>query len=217
MADQKSYISISLIVLSLFLASCKEKQEETKVEITDKYALPPNYTGALTSVPYDFEYNKTPYWVDMDARVEKFLGLQRSTYEYHCGLLDFEKGKLQIRISGKKRDYYLKVIYLGSHRLAFVDDKGRGYIAKLEEGTNGTGDKKINYYYFYPLSEILDTKKIDNLDHFKLKGAELYSDDTIEPKYTTMNECEQFRIELEEEQRSIDEEYEKVKGDLAPP
>ncbi|EKR18687.1 hypothetical protein [Leptospira interrogans] len=216
MTDQKKYISVLLIVLLLSLSGCKEKQPE-QVEIKDKYALPPNYSGSLNPVPYDFEYNKTPYWVDTDALVEEFLGLQRSTYEYHCGLLDFEKGKLQIRISGKKKDYFLKVIYLGNHRLAFVDDKGRGYIAKLKEGTNGTGDKKINYYNLYPLSEILDTKKIDNLDPSKLKGAELYFNDTIEPTYTTMDECEKSRIEQEKMQQSIDEEHERVKGDLAPP
>ncbi|UOG42890.1 hypothetical protein MAL05_07655 [Leptospira noguchii] len=144
------------------------------------------------------------------------LTLTRS-YEDHCGLLDFEKRKLQIRISGKKKDYYLKVIYLGSHRLVFVDNQGRGYVAKLEEGTNGTGDKKINYYNLYPLSEILDTKKIDNLDPSKLKGAELYFNDTVELEYTTMDECEKFRIEREKVRQSIDEEHERVKGDLAPP
>ncbi|TQE71592.1 hypothetical protein [Leptospira noguchii] len=217
MTDQKKYIRIFLILVALScFSSCKEKQQE-QVEIKDKYALPPNYTGSLTPVPYDFEHKKVPYWVDMDARIEKFFGLQRSTFQFHCGLLDFEKGKLQIRISGKKKDYYLKVIYLGSHRLAFADGQGRGYIAKLEEGTNGTGDKKINYYYFYPLSEILDTKKIDNLEPNKLKGTEFTADDTIEPEYTTMDECEKFRIEQEKVQQSIDEEHERVKGDLAPP
>ncbi|WP_061232899.1 hypothetical protein [Leptospira noguchii] len=215
MTKKKSYISILLMVLLISLYGCKEKQQETS-EIKDKYALPPNYTGSLTPVPYDFEHNKTPYWIDVDARIEKFLSLQRSTYQKHCGLLDFEKGKLQIRISGKKKDYYLKVIYLGSHRLAFVDNQGRGFVAKLDEGTNGTGDKKINYYLLYSLSEILDTKKIDNLDQWTLK-PELHFNDTVEPEYTTMDECEKFRIEQEETQRSIDEEHERVKGDLAPP
>lgn len=216
MTDQKKYIRIFLILVSLSCFSfCKEKQPE-QVEIKDKYALPPNYTGSLTPVPYDFEFNKIPYWVDVNAQFEKFLGLQRSTYEFHCGLLDFEKGKLQIRISGKKKDYYLKVIYLGSHRLAFVDDKGRGFVTKLEEGSNGTGDKKINYYYFYPLSEILDTKKIDNLATNNL-AYEIRFNDTVEPEYTTMDECEKSRIEQEKMQQSIDEEHERVKGDLAPP
>ncbi len=216
MTDQKNYISVLLIVLLLSLSGCKEKQPEP-VEIKDKYALPPNYTGALNAVPYDFEYNKTPYWMNASAQIEKFFGLQRSTYEYHCGLLDFEKRKLQIRISGKKKDYYLKVIYLGSHRFAFVDDKGRGYVAKLDEGTDGTGEIKINYYYFYPLSEIQDTAKIDNLDHYKIKGHEFRNSDVNGPTYTTMDECEKSRIEQEKVQQSIDEEHERVKGDLAPP
>ncbi|EMM98831.1 hypothetical protein LEP1GSC021_2166 [Leptospira noguchii str. 1993005606] len=217
MTDQKKYIRIFLILVVLsFVSFCKEKQQEP-VEIKDKYALPPNYTGSLTSVPYDFEYKKTPYWVDMSARIEKFFGLQRSTSQFHCSILDFNKGKLQVRITGKKKDYFLKVIYLGNHRLAFVDDKGRGYVAKLDEGTDGTGEIKINYYLFYPLSEIQDTKKIDNLEPNKLKGTEFTADDTIEPEYTTMDECEKFRIEQEKVRQSIDEEHERVKGDLAPP
>ncbi|WP_045192905.1 hypothetical protein [Leptospira interrogans] len=216
MTDQKNYISVLLIVLLLSLSGCKEKQQE-QVEIKDKYALPPNYTGTLNAVPYDFEYKKTPYWIDVDTRIEKFLELKRTTYEDHCGILDFVKGTLQVRIPGQKKDFYFKVIYLGSHRLAFVDDKGRGFVAKLDEGNNGTGDKKINYYYFYPLSEILDTKKIDNLDHYKVKGHEFRINDTIEPTYTTMDECEKSRIEQEKVQQSIDEEHERVKGDLAPP
>ncbi|PJZ51189.1 hypothetical protein [Leptospira adleri] len=216
MTEKRNYISILLIVLSLSLASCKEKQPE-QVEIKDKYSLPPGYTGSLNPVPYDFEYNKTPYWVNAAAQIEEFLGLQRSTYELHCGLLDYEKRKLQIRISGKKKDYFLKVIYLGSHRFAFVDDKGRGYVAKLDEGTDGTGEIKVNYYLFYPLSEITDTAKIDNLDPNKIKGTEFTANDAIEPTYTTMDECERSRIAQERVQQSIDEEHERVKGDLAPP
>lgn len=180
-----------LVVLSCF-SYCKEKQQEP-VEIKDKYALPPGYTGSLNAVPYDFEYKKTPYWLDINAQFEKFLGLQRSTYQFHCGLLDFEKGKLQIRISGKKKDFYFKVIYLGNHQLAFVDEKSRGYVAKLEEGRNGMGDR-INYYYFYPLSEIQDTKRIDNLDPNN-ESDEIRFNDTFEPTYTTMDECEKSRVE----------------------
>ncbi|WP_061231582.1 hypothetical protein [Leptospira noguchii] len=216
MTDQKKYIRIFLIlvVLSCF-SSCKEKQQEP-VEIKDKYALPPNYAGSLTPVPYDFEHKKVPYWVDMDSLVEKFLNLKRTTYEDHCGIIDFVKGTLQVRIPGQKKDFYFKIIYLGSHRLVFVDNQGRGFVTKLKEGTNGVGDKKINYYYFYPLSEILDTKKIDNLATNNLT-YEFRSNDTVEPEYTTMDECEKFRIEREEVRRSIDEEHERVKGDLAPP
>ncbi|UMQ57991.1 hypothetical protein [Leptospira interrogans] len=204
-----------LIVLLLSLSGCKEKQPE-QVEIKDKYALPPNYTGTLNAVPYDFEYNKTPYWIDVDTGIEKFLDLKRTTYEDHCGILDFVKGTLQVRIPGQKKDFYFKVMYLGSHRLAFVDEKGRGFVAKLKEGTNGVGDKKINYYYFYPLSEITDTKKIDNLATNNL-AYEIRFNDTVEPEYTTMDECEKSRIEQEKMQQSIDEEHERVKGDLAPP
>ncbi|EKR75128.1 hypothetical protein LEP1GSC041_3713 [Leptospira noguchii str. 2006001870] len=217
MTDQKKYIRIFLILVALSCFSfCKEKQQEP-VEIKDKYALPPNYTGTLNSVPYDFDYKKVPYWVDVDSRVEKFLNLKRTTYEDHCGIIDFVKGTLQVRIPGQKKDFYFKIIYLGSHRLVFVDNQGRGFITKLKEGTNGVGDKKINYYYFYPLSEILDTAKIDNLDPYKKTGAEFRSDDTVEPEYTTMDECEKFRIEREKVRQSIDEEHERVKGDLAPP
>ncbi|WP_061296628.1 hypothetical protein [Leptospira interrogans] len=215
MTDQKKYISVLLIVLLFTFVGCKEKQPE-QVEVKDKYALPPNYTGTLNAVPYDFEYKKTPYWVDMSAQIEKFFELQRSNSQFHCGLLDFNKGKLQIRITGKKKDYFLKVIYLGSHRLAFVDEKGRGFVTKLEEGSNGTGDKKINYYFFYPLSEILNTKKIDDLNQYTV-DPEFTADDTVEPEYTTMDECEKSRIEQEKVQQSIDEEHERVKGDLAPP
>ncbi|WP_061245713.1 hypothetical protein [Leptospira noguchii] len=216
MTKQKQYIRIFLILVTLSCFSfCKEKQQEP-VEIKDKYALPPNYTGSLTPVPYDFEYKKVPYWVDMDSRVEKFLNLKRTTYEDHCGIIDFVKGTLQVRISGQKKDFYFKIIYLGSHRLAFVENQGRGFVAKLEEGTNGTGDKKINYYYFYPLSEIQDTKKIDDLNQYTV-NPEFRSNDTVEPEYTTMDECEKFRIEREKVRQSIDEEHERVKGDLAPP
>ncbi|WP_036084691.1 hypothetical protein [Leptospira noguchii] len=215
MTDQKKYIRIFLILVALSCFSfCKEKQPE-QVEIKDKYALPSNYTGSLTSVPYDFEYNKTPYWINASAQIEKFFELQRSTFQFHCGLLDFQKGRLQIRISGKKKDYYLKVIYLGNHRLAFVDDQGRGYVAKLKEGYSGSNER-INYYYFYPLSEILDTKKIDDFNQYTV-NPEFRNSDVNEPEYTTMDECEKFRIEQEETQRSIDEEHERVKGDLAPP
>nr|WP_061245872.1 hypothetical protein [Leptospira noguchii] len=204
-----------LVVLSYF-SFCKEKQEETKVEIMDKYALPPGYTGTLNPVSYDFKH-PDQQWVGVDAsKIEKFLGIQRTVYQGHCGILDFEKKTLTVGITGTKKDRLLKFLYLGSHRFAFVDDKGRGYVAKLKEGTNGTGDQKIYYYYLYPLSDISDEKKIDNLDPYKMKGHEFRMSD-LEKEYKSMNDCEQETIEQEKVQQSIDEEHERVKGDLAPP
>ncbi|WP_420865417.1 hypothetical protein [Leptospira noguchii] len=215
MTNQKNYISVLLIVLLVSLSGCKEKQQETS-EVKDKYALPSGYTGSLNPVAYDFEY-QNPQWVGVDASaIEKFLGIQRTIYEGHCGILDFEKKTLSVRITGTKKDRVLKFSYLGSHRFAFVDNQGRGYVAKLEEGTNGTGDQKIYYYYFYPLSDISDEKKIDNLDPYKLKGADFRMSD-LENSYKSMSDCEQETIEQEKVQQSIDEEHERVKGDLAPP
>ncbi|UOG59239.1 hypothetical protein [Leptospira noguchii] len=204
-----------LVVLSCF-SSCREKQDQA-VEIKDKYALPPNYTGSLNPVPYDFEYNKTPYWIGTSAKIEKFLEIQKTIYQGHCALLDFDQKTFKVRITGTKKDYALKVIYLGNHRFVLLNQENRGFVGKMEEGTNGTGDKKINYYYFYPLSDISDEKKIDNLDPFKKKGYEFDFSDITEKDYKSMSDCEQETIEQEKVQQSIDEEHERVKGDLAPP
>ncbi|EKR16125.1 hypothetical protein [Leptospira interrogans] len=214
MTDQKNYISILLIVLSLSLASCKEKQEETKVEITDKYALPPNYTGSLNAVPYDFEY-KSPQWIGISASIEKFLGIQKTLYSGHCALLDLEKKTFSIRITGTKKDRVLRFLYLGNHRFALLNQENRGYIGKLKEGFSGSNER-VNYYSFYPLSEIMNEKKIDYTGPAP-NERELTFSEIDGSKYKSMNDCEQETIEQEKVQQSIDEEHERVKGDLAPP
>ncbi|WP_157226976.1 hypothetical protein [Leptospira noguchii] len=214
MTDQKKYISVLLIVLLASLSGCKEKQQETS-EIKDKYALPSGYTGSLNPVAYDFEYNNSQ-WVGVDAsEIEKFLGIQRTIYEGHCGILDFEKKTLSVRITGTKKDRVLKFSYLGNHRFAFLDEKGRGYVAKLQHLKNPSLDEDRHYYYFYPLSDISDEKKIDNLDHYNTTYDFRMSD--LENSYKSMSDCEQETIEQEKVQQSIDEEHERVKGDLAPP
>ncbi|WP_155717966.1 hypothetical protein [Leptospira noguchii] len=212
MTNQKNYISVLLIVLLVFLAGCKEKQDQA-VEIKDKYALPPGYTGILNFVPYDFEYENLQ-WVGVDASaIEKFLGIQRTIFQGHCGILDFEKKTLLVRITGTKKDRVLKFLYLGNHRFALLNNENRGFVGKLDEDKR----EKINDYYFYPLSEITDTNKIDNLDPFKKKGYEFSFSNIDGSKYKSMNDCEQETIEQEKVQQSIDEEHERVKGDLAPP
>ncbi|WP_061296626.1 hypothetical protein [Leptospira interrogans] len=206
---------LTSIVLSCF-SFCKEKQEETKVEITDKYALPPNYKGSLNPVSYNFEY-QNPQWVMVDAsRIEKFLGIQRTIYQDHCGILDFEKKTFSIRITGTKKDRVLRFLYLGNHRFASLNQESRGYVTKLELGKKAGEDAKTYYYYFYPLSDISDEKKIDNLDQWSLK-PEFRVISIDGSKYKSMNDCENETIEQEKMQQSIDEEHEKVKGDLAPP
>lgn len=218
---KRKNIQVTLIrfLLISFLLSCfsfcKEKQPE-QVEIKDKYALPPNYAGSLSAVSYDFEY-QTPQWVGVDAsEIEKFLGIQRTIYEGHCGLLDFEKKTLSVRITETKKDRILRFLYLGNHRFAFLDEKGRGYIAKLQHLKNPSLDEDRHYYYFYPLSDISDEKKIDNLDHYNTT-YDFRMSDIDGSNYKSMNDCEQETIEQERVQQSIDEEHERVKGDLAPP
>ncbi|UMQ57992.1 hypothetical protein [Leptospira interrogans] len=215
MTDQKNYISVLLIVLSLSFAGCKEKQQE-QTEIKDKYALPSGYTGSLNPVSYDFEF-KNPQWVGVEAdAIEKFLGLQRTVYQGHCGLLDFEKKTFSIRITGTKKDRVLKFLYLGQNRIVFLDDKTRGYIVKFKHSKKPNIDEDRYYYYFYPLSDISDEKKIDNLDPYNIT-YEFRIASIDGSKYKSMNDCEQETIEQEKVQQSIDEEHEKVKGDLAPP
>uniref|UniRef100_UPI00077442D2 hypothetical protein n=1 Tax=Leptospira interrogans TaxID=173 RepID=UPI00077442D2 len=155
MTEKRNYISVLLIVLLLSLSGCKEKQPE-QVEITDKYALPPNYTGSLNAVPYDFEY-KSPQWIGISARIEKFLGIQKTIYSGHCALLDLEKKTFSIRITGTKKDRVLRFLYLGNHRFALLNQENRGYIGKLDEDKR----EKIYEYNLYPLSEIMNEKKID--------------------------------------------------------
>ncbi|EMO87947.1 hypothetical protein [Leptospira noguchii] len=210
-----TFIRFLLILVALGCCYfCKEKQPETS-EIKDKYALPPNYTGSLNPVPYDFEY-PNQQWVGVSDKIKSFLGIEKGKYSGNCGILDFEKKILAVRITGTKKDRILKFLYLGNHRIAFVDNQSRGYVAKLEEETNGSGDQKIYYYYLYPLSDISDEKKIDNLDQWNT-AYEFRIASIDGSKYKSMNDCEQETIEEEKEQQSIDEEYEKVKGDLAPP
>ncbi|MFQ3870584.1 protein-tyrosine phosphatase family protein [Leptospira kirschneri] len=215
MTDQKKYISVLLIVLLVSLSGCKEKQQETS-EIKDKYALPPGYTGALNSVPYDFE-NQNFQWVGVDAsKMEKFLGIQRTVYQGHCGILDFEKKTFSVRITGTKKDRVLKFLYLGNHRFAFLNNENRGFVTKLKIGKIAGEETKAYYYYFYPLSDISNEKKVDNLDQWNT-AYEFRMDDIDGSKYKSMNDCEQETIEQEKVQQSIDEEHERVKGDLAPP
>ncbi|EMM98828.1 hypothetical protein [Leptospira noguchii] len=212
-----TFIRFLLILVVLVCFSfCKEKQQETS-EIKDKYALPPGYTGTLKPVPYDFEH-PNQQWVGVSDKIESFLGIQKTIYqEGHCGILDFEKKTLSVRITGTKKDRILKFLYLGNHRIAFIDEKERGYIAKLEHMKNPSLNEDRHYYYLYPLSDISDEKKIDNLDPYKKKGTEFRMSSIDGSKYKSMNDCEQETIEQEKVQQSIDEEHERVKGDLAPP
>ncbi|PJZ59419.1 hypothetical protein [Leptospira adleri] len=214
MIKKKNYISVSLIVLLIVFIGCKEKQKE-EVEITDKYALPPNYAKGLNSVEYDFEH-PSKQLVRIDSEIGKFLGVEKSKYPGNCGFLDFEKKNLQLRITGTKKEFILKVIYLGNHRLVLLNQENRGYVGKLEEGHTGSNER-VNYYYFYPLSEITDTAKIDNLDPFKKKGYDFELSDIVDSEIKNINDCEKEKIEQERVQQSIDEEHERVKGDLAPP
>ncbi|WP_000340433.1 hypothetical protein [Leptospira interrogans] len=210
MIEKRNYISILLIVILLALSGCKEKQPE-QVEITDKYALPPNYTGSLNAVPYDFEY-KSPQWIGISARIEKFLGIQKTIYSGHCALLDLEKKTFSIRITGTKKDRVLRFLYLGNHRFALLNQENRGYIGKLDEDKR----EKIYEYNLYPLSEIMNEKKIDYTGPAP-NERELTFSEIDGSKYKSMNDCEQETIEQEKVQQSIDEEHERVKGDLAPP
>nr|WP_230489879.1 hypothetical protein [Leptospira noguchii] len=204
-----------LVVLSCF-SFCKEKQQETS-EIKDKYALPPGYTGSLNPISYDFEY-KNPQWIWIDdaSPIEKFLEIQKTKYPGHCGLLDFEKKILSVRITETKKDRVLKFLYLGNHRFALLNQESRGFVGKLELGKKAGEDTKAYYYYFYPLSDISNEKKVDNLDQWSLKpNFRMLSIDGS--KYKSIGDCEQETIEQEKVQQSIDEEHERVKGDLAPP
>ncbi len=202
-----------LVVLSCF-SFCKEKQQETS-EIKDKYTLPPNYSESLNSVSYDFEH-PDQQWIGIGAsHIEKFFGIQRTKYQGHCGILDFEKKTFSVRITGTKKDRVLKFLYLGNHRFAFLDEKERGYIVKFEHSVNPKIGEDDYYYYFYPLSDISNEKKIDNLDQWNTAYEFRMSD--LEKEYKSMNDCEQETIEQEKVQQSIDEEHERVKGDLAPP
>ncbi|WP_061231632.1 hypothetical protein [Leptospira noguchii] len=210
MTNQKKYISVLLIVLLVFLAGCKEKQQETS-EIKDKYALPPGYTGSLNPVSYDFEY-KNPQWIGISARVEKFLEIERTKYQGHCGLLDLEKKTFSIRITGTKKDRVLRFLYLGNHRFALLNQENRGFVGKIEEDKR----EKIYEYNLYPLSEITNEKKIDYIGPAP-NERELTFSEIDGSKYKSMNDCEQETIEQEKVQQSIDEEHERVKGDLAPP
>ncbi|MBM9502377.1 hypothetical protein JWG44_19170 [Leptospira sp. 201903071] len=212
--SNRKYISVLLIVLLASLAGCKEKQPEV-VEIKDKYVLPPNYSGTLNAVAYDFEHpNKQ--WIGIGASdIEKFFGIQRTKYPGHCGILDFEKKTFSIRITGTKKDRVLKFSYIGNHRFVFLDEKGRGYVTKFEHSVNPNIDEDDYYYYFYPLSDISNEKKIDNLDSYNITYEFRMSD--LEKDYKTMNDCEEETIEQERVQQSIDAEHERVKGDLAPP
>ncbi|MBM2889946.1 hypothetical protein [Leptospira interrogans] len=212
-----TFIRILLILVTLScLSSCKEKQEETKVEITDKYALPPGYTGTLTPVSYDFEY-KSPQWIWIDASpIEKFLGVQRTKYEGHCGILDFEKKTLSVRITETKKDRSLTFLYLGNHRFALLNQENRGFVGKFKIGKNVVRETNVTYYSFYPLSEIMNEKKIDYTGPAP-NERELTFSEIDGSKYKSMNDCEQETIEQEKVQQSIDEEHERVKGDLAPP
>ncbi|MFQ3870585.1 hypothetical protein [Leptospira kirschneri] len=210
MTDQRKYISVLLIVLLVFLAGCKEKQQETS-EIKDKYALPPGYTGSLNPVAYDFKY-KNPQWIGISARVEKFLEIERTKYQGHCGLLDLEKKTFSIRITGTKKDQVLRFLYLGNHRFALLNQENRGFVGKIEEDKR----EKIYEYNLYPLSEITNEKKIDYIGPAP-NERELTFSEIDGSKYKSMNDCEQETIEQEKVQQSIDEEHERVKGDLAPP
>ncbi|WP_061236642.1 hypothetical protein [Leptospira interrogans] len=212
--NRKTLSVLSMLLILVCFSFCKEKQEETKVEIKDKYALPPGYTGSLNPVSYDFEYPMQQL-VRVTSDIGKFFGIKKNLYPGHCGLLDFEKKTFLLRITGAKKKYTLKVIYLGNHLFALVDDKDRGFVGKLEEGRNAVKEK-VNYYYFYPLSEITNAKKINNVDPGTL-DPEFYFSDLIGPEYKSIDDCEKEKIENEKVQQSIDEEHEKVKGDLAPP
>ncbi|PJZ51231.1 hypothetical protein CH380_21180 [Leptospira adleri] len=214
MIKKKNYISILLIVLSLSLASCKEKQPE-QVEIKDKYALPKTYTKGLNSVEYDFEH-PSKQLVRIDSEIGKFLGVEKDKYPGNCGFLDFEKKNLQLRITGTKKEFILKVIYLGNYRFAILNQENRGYVGKLEVRKDRYSEDTDYNYYIYPLSDISDEKKVDNLGQLH-PGLEFDISNLSDSKYKSIDDCEKEKIEQERVQQSIDEERERVKGDLAPP